>query len=258
MRYALAIEYDGSHFCGWQRQKHCMSVQQVVEVALSEVADEPIELTCAGRTDTGVHALAQIAHFDTSANRPDKAWIMGTNTLMDKSVAVHWVSQVEDNFHARYDAYERRYRYIILNRRSRPALEAGRAGWVYQPLDAERMHEAGQFLLGENDFSAFRAAGCQAKHARRKVTGLSVMREGEKVFVDISANAFLHNMVRIIVGNLIRVGSGEAAPEWIAELLAGKDRTAGGKTADPDGLYFCGALYPAECGIPDFCADQAV
>lgn len=252
MRYALALEYEGSSFCGWQRQKHCRSVQETVESALSEVADETIELTCAGRTDAGVHAMAQVVHFDTEAVRPDKAWVMGTNTLTDKAVAVHWVSRVDDQFHARYDASERRYRYVILNRRSRPALEAGRATWVYQSLDADLMHQAGQCLLGEHDFSAFRAAGCQAKHARRNITGLSVRREGERVIMDIAANAFLHNMVRIIAGNLIRVGCGEESPEWVADVLAGRDRTRGGMTADPDGLYFLCARYPEHFGIPDF------
>lgn len=252
MRYALAVEYNGSKFCGWQRQKHCKSVQSVVETALSEVANEPIELTCAGRTDAGVHAIAQFVHFDTNAVRPDKAWSMGTNALMEKSVSVHWVSRVNDDFHARYNAIGRRYRYIIFNRKSRPALESGRMTWVHQHLDADAMHAAGKYLVGEHDFSAFRAAGCQAKHAIRKINSLTVHRDGEKVIVEVSANAFLHNMVRIITGNLIRVGKYEVSPDWIGELLEKKDRTLGGITADPDGLYFLGAQYPEQYNIPDF------
>ncbi|HBR98231.1 MAG TPA: tRNA pseudouridine(38-40) synthase TruA [Gammaproteobacteria bacterium] len=253
VRYALAIEYDGSQFCGWQRQRHCRSVQEVVETALSAVAAAPVEVTCAGRTDTGVHAKAQIVHFDTDTVRPDKAWIFGANTLMKAPVSVHWVSAVAPDFHARYDAIERRYRYIILNRKARPALAAGRNAWVTQPLDAARMDQAGHYLLGEHDFSAFRAAGCQAKHARRCIHALSVYRRDDRVIVDIAANAFLHNMVRIIVGSLLRVGRGEAEPAWVGEVLQRRDRTQGGTTADAAGLFFLGALYPEERGIPNFC-----
>lgn len=253
-KYALAIEYDGSHYCGWQSQKHCKSVQSVVEMALSKVADEAIEVICAGRTDSGVHAHAQVVHFETTAERPDRAWLLGVNTHMEKSVSVHWVRQVDPDFHARYSALNRSYRYIILNRRARPGLQAGRVGWVHALLDEKLMHEAGQYLVGEHDFSAFRAAGCQANHARREVQMLRVIRNKDTIYMDITANAFLHNMVRIITGNLIKVGRGDAEPVSMGDLLASKDRTLGGITAVPDGLYFLGPKYPDIFEIPDFSA----
>ncbi|MDO6459430.1 tRNA pseudouridine(38-40) synthase TruA [Granulosicoccaceae sp. 1_MG-2023] len=256
MRYALAVEYDGAAFCGWQFQKHCVSVQEVVERALSIVADEPVQVVCSGRTDAGVHARAQVVHFDCSAERPDRAWLMGANANMQGRVAIHWGQRVADDFHARYSACGRRYRYVILNRVARPGLARGQVGWVYPRLDHEAMHAAAQALVGEFDFTSFRAAGCQARHAVREIFAIRVSREGDYVYVDIAANAFLHNMVRIIVGSLIRVGKGEAPVSWIGELLQLRDRTAGGVTAVPDGLYFLGAWYPERFGIPDF--SQAV
>lgn len=257
MRYALAVEYDGSKFCGWQFQKHCVSVQEVVERALSTVANEPVQVVCSGRTDAGVHARAQVVHFDCAAERPDRAWLMGANANLQGQVAIHWGRRVADDFHARYSACGRRYRYVILNRVSRPGLERGRVGWVYPRLDHEAMHTAAQALIGEYDFSSFRAAGCQAKHAVREIFDIRASRHGDYVHVDIAANAFLHNMVRIIVGCLTRVGKGEANPEWIGELLALRDRRAGGVTAVPDGLYFLGAWYPEHFGIPDFSQNVA-
>ena len=253
MRYALAIEYNGSQFCGWQRQKHCKSVQSVLETALSRVADETIELTCSGRTDAGVHAISQVAHFDTDVMRSDKAWLMGSNTHLDSMVSVHWVKRVSEDFHARYSAESRRYRYIILNRVARPALEVGRIAWQSQKLDENAMNLAAQYLVGEFDFSAFRASGCQAKHAIREIKSLRVYRKNEKEPVDICANAFLHNMVRIIVGSLIAVGKGEEKPEWLLTLLQGKDRTLSGTTDMSEGLYFVGPKYPCKYMIPEFC-----
>ncbi|MCB1756683.1 MAG: tRNA pseudouridine(38-40) synthase TruA [Gammaproteobacteria bacterium] len=256
MRYVLAIEYDGSGYCGWQHQKHCKSVQSVVEQALSDVASESINLTCAGRTDSGVHAVAQFAHFDTNAVRPDRAWILGTNSQLEKeSASVHWVASVGDDFHARYSALSRRYRYIVLNRLAKPGLQKGRVCCVHQPLDEVAMNQAAKYLIGEHDFSAFRAAGCQARHAVREIISLTVYRRHDRVYLDICANAFLHNMVRIIVGNLLQVGKGLEKPEWIREVLLGRDRTRGGVTAVPDGLYFLGAQYPSEFAIPDFSRD---
>lgn len=252
MRYALAIEYDGSGFCGWQHQKHCVSVQVVVERALSKIAGEKIELTCSGRTDSGVHAIAQIVHFDTFVQRPDRAWLLGTNSQLEESVSVHWVAAVGDDFHARYSALHRRYRYIILNRLAKPGLQNGRVACIHQQLDDEAMDRAGKYLIGEHDFSAFRAAGCQARHAIREIKSLDVYRCHDLVYVDISANAFLHNMVRIIVGNLLRVGRGDERPEWIRQVLLGQNRALGGVTAVADGLYFLGAQYPDKYGIPDF------
>ncbi len=250
MRYALVIEYDGSGYCGWQRQKHCRSVQSVLEKALSEVADSTIELTCAGRTDTGVHAMAQVAHFDSAVERSNKAWLMGANTLMEKPISILWVNRVADDFHARYSASSRRYRYVILNRHARPGLQHGKVAWVFPELNYRAMKEAAKYLVGEHDFSTFRAAGCQARHAVREITSLEVRRFGEQVQIDITANAFLHNMVRIIAGSLIKVGKGEEKPQWIQDILRKRDRTLGGVTAVPDGLYFLGADYPEKFSIP--------
>ncbi len=253
-KYALAIEYDGARYCGWQSQRHCKSVQSVVEQALSKVADEAINVVCAGRTDSGVHGLAQVVHFETTVQRPDRAWLLGTNTHMEKSVSVHWVSRVNPGFHARYSALNRSYRYVILNRPARPGLQAGKVGWVHTPLNEKLMHEAGQYLLGEHDFSAFRAAGCQANHARREIQALRVTRNKDEIYMDITANAFLHNMVRIIIGNLIGVGRGEVTPASMRSLLESRDRTLGGITAVPDGLYFLGPKYPDNFEVPDFSA----
>ncbi len=252
MRYALAVEYKGTGYCGWQKQKHCESVQAALETAISRVANESIELTCSGRTDAGVHAIAQIVHFDTFAVRPDKAWIMGVNNLVAKDISIHWVRRVSDEFHARYSATERHYRYEILNRMARPALNSGQIAWVSQHLDEKVMDRAAQYLVGEFDFSAFRAAGCQAKHARREIKSIRVIRDKDRIIVNISANAFLHNMVRIIVGSLLKVGKGEKEPSWIIKLLRSKDRTLAGITAIPDGLYFVGPRYPAAFNFPEF------
>ena len=252
MRYALAVEYNGGGFCGWQRQPHCHSVQAELEQALSHIAQTPITVYCAGRTDTGVHARAQIVHFETSETRPLTAWTFGVNSHLDKRVAVHWASPVSDQFHARFSALNRSYRYSLLNRATRPGLRAGMLGWERVQLDTERMHTAAQALIGEHDFSSFRSSECQANHAIREVQAISVSRDGDEVHIDIRANGFLHNMVRIVTGCLLAVGRGEQAVTWIAELLAVKDRTQAGATVSPHGLYFIQPQYPAEFGIPDF------
>lgn len=252
MRYALAINYNGARYCGWQRQNHSLAVQQVVETALTKVADEPIKVICAGRTDTGVHALAQIAHFDTMVVRPDKAWTFGTNTHLDKDVSVHWVGQVSDTFHARFSALTRSYRYSILNRTNRSGYMAEYASWECHPLDLEKMRQASSHLLGKHDFSSFRSASCQAPHAMREIYSLTLGQSGDLVTLDIVGNAFLHNMVRIVVGSLMKVGLGERPPEWIAELLAARDRTQAGVTAPACGLTFLQPTYPSEFGIPVF------
>jgi len=250
MRIALGIEYDGTDFSGWQRLSHGDTIQSRVEAALSFVAAEPIEVTCAGRTDAGVHALCQVVHFDTNAQRSERGWVLGTNSRLPPSVAVRWARQAPAEFHARFGARARRYRYTILNRPMRAALDARYVTWERVPLDAARMHAAAQALVGEQDFSAFRTIACQARTPRRNVHEISVARRGEHVVVEIQANAFLHHMVRNIVGSLLPVGRGEQPPEWIAQLLAGRQRSLAGPTAPPQGLLFLGPLYPAECGLP--------
>jgi tRNA pseudouridine38-40 synthase len=252
MRIALGIEYDGSAFRGWQRQQTGVrSVQACLEAALSRVADETIEVVCAGRTDAGVHATAQVVHFDTVAVRPERAWLLGTNTELPGDVRVLWRREMAEDFHARYSARARRYRYVILNRRVGSALERHRVGWEYRPLELAPMRAATRHLIGEHDFSSFRAAQCQANHAIRAVESLEVSQSGEYFFVDIVANAFLHHMVRNIVGVLLAIGRGEQAPDWTRELLERRDRTLAAATAPASGLYLVGVRYPEQHGIPE-------
>ncbi len=250
MRVALGIEYDGTDYFGWQRLSHGPSLQAAVEEALSFVADHRVEVTCAGRTDAGVHARTQVVHFDTSADRESRAWVLGATTRLPRAIAVLWARPVPGDFHARFSARTRRYRYALLNRPVRPALDARFVAWERVPLDAGAMHQAAQALLGEQDFSAFRAVSCQASHARRNVTAVSVRRDGEHVIVEIEANAFLHHMVRNIVGSLLEIGHAERPLEWIAQLLAGRDRNIAGATAPPQGLTFIGPRYASEWRLP--------
>ncbi|HUB88432.1 MAG TPA: tRNA pseudouridine(38-40) synthase TruA [Dyella sp.] len=250
MRIALGIEYDGTDFFGWQRLSHDASVQASLERALSFVAAEAIEVTCAGRTDAGVHGRCQVVHFDTNVQRDLRGWVLGACSNLPSSVAVLWAKVMPDDFHARFSARSRRYRYTLLNRAVRPALDARYVAWERLPLDARRMHAAAQVLIGEHDFSAFRAVSCQAAHARREVKYLRVQREGEQVVVDIEANAFLHHMVRNIVGSLLVVGRGEQPEAWIAELLAGRNREVAGPTAAASGLTFIGPRYEKHWGLP--------
>ena len=246
MRIALGIEYDGTAYNGWQRQKTGLGVQQRVEEALKLVADHAVEVTCAGRTDTGVHASGQVIHFDTPSTRDDRGWLLGANSNLPDDISVMWARHVDDNFHARFSATGRNYRYRILNRLERSALHRHRAWWVYQSLDAERMHEAAQHLLGEHDFSAFRAAGCRANTPRRNITRITVERTGDWITLEVSANAFLQHMVRNITGTLASVGEGEQSTEWIAEVLESRDRKRGGIAAPPHGLTFMSVDYPCE------------
>lgn len=255
-RYAIGVEYDGSDFRGWQRLtrpglEDTQTVQGVLESALSSVADEAVATVCAGRTDAGVHGHCQVVHFDSVARRDPRAWTLGATTRLPPSVSVVWCRPVAADFNARFSAVARRYRYRILNRSVRPALARQWLSWHWRPLDADAMHRAAQALLGEHDFGAFRSAECEATHGRRNLQRISVAREGDVVTIDVQANAFLHHMVRNIVGSLLEVGAGAKPVDWIGALLAGRDRRLAGPTAPAAGLVFVGPLYPALHGLPD-------
>lgn len=250
MRIALGIEYDGSAFYGWQRQREVNSVQQELETALSALANQPVELFCAGRTDAGVHATGQVVHFDTDAIRDDKAWIMGTNSRLPDAIAVRWAKVVPDDFHARFSATARRYRYIIYNHKYRPGILRSGLSHYHQQLNIELMQQAAPYLLGEQDFSSFRAVQCQSKTPFRNVHHLKIERRGDYIVLDIKANAFLHHMVRNITGSLLEVGMQNRPPQWIAELLAAKDRNLAAATAKPGGLYLVDVEYPAHYELP--------
>jgi tRNA pseudouridine38-40 synthase len=249
-RIAAGVEYDGSRFCGWQMQAHARTVQDEVQRALQKVAAHPVQVTCAGRTDSGVHATGQVIHFDTSAERPDKAWVLGCNAHLPDDVCIHWARQVDPDFSARFSASRRRYRYVILHRQARPALHSGRVSWIHGTLNVEAMHVAAQALLGEQDFTSFRSAACQAEHARRFMESITVTRQGAYLYIDVCANAFLHHMVRNIVGSLLKVGLGERPTEWIGRLLQMRDRTQAGPTAPAAGLYLVAVQYPQQYGLP--------
>jgi tRNA pseudouridine38-40 synthase len=257
MRIALGIEYDGTDFPGWQRLNHATAIQTVVEEALSFVADQCIEVVCAGRTDSGVHAQCQVVHFETDAQRSERGWVLGTNSRLPPSVALRWARPVSEEFHARYRAIARRYRYVIVNRSMRPALEARYVAWERSPLDAALMQHAAQALIGEHDFSAFRTIACQARTPMRCVHEIAIRRDGDHIALEIQANAFLHHMVRNIVGSLLPVGRGEQPPAWIAQLLAGRDRTLAGPTAPAQGLTLLRPLYAATFGLPDEVTERA-
>jgi tRNA pseudouridine38-40 synthase len=255
VRYAIGVEYDGSGFRGWQRLTQPgtpddATVQGVLEAALSSVADARVDTVCAGRTDAGVHAQCQVAHFDSDAGRDLRAWTLGATTRLPPSVSVTWCRPVAADFSARFSAVARRYRYRILNRQVRPALARQWLSWHWRPLDAAAMHRAAQALLGEHDFGAFRSSECEASHGRRELQRIAVSREGELVVIDVQANAFLHHMVRNIVGSLLEVGAGARSEGWIGDLLASRDRRLGGPTAPAGGLVFLGPLYPQACGLP--------
>lgn len=250
MRLALGLEYDGSAFRGWQSQAQAVGVQALVERALAAVADHPVEIYAAGRTDAGVHALMQVVHFDTNAGRSERAWILGATSNLPKQVSVLWARPVSNGFHARYSAQARSYRYYILNRPIRPAIGADYVSWVREPLDETRMHLGGQLLLGEHDFTSFRAAQCQSRTPMRCVYEVTVRRFGEIVELAITANAFLHHMVRNIAGVLIAIGTGDRPVEWAREVLEARDRTLGGITAPAGGLYLTGVRYAAALELP--------
>ena len=251
MRIALGVEYDGRGFKGWQAQRPGVRTVQVeLERALGRVAAHPVRVVCAGRTDSGVHAVGQVAHFDTRAARKPHNWLLGTNANLPEDVSVTWVRPVADDFHARFRATGRCYRYLILNRATRSSLLAGRATWIHRPLDAGRMHRAAQALLGTHDFSSYRALGCQARSPVRTVRRLDVQRANDLIELQVEADGFLHHMIRNIVGVLTAIGARERPTAWAAEVLEHRDRTLGGVTARPDGLYLAGVDYPAGFEIP--------
>ncbi|RLV58712.1 tRNA pseudouridine(38-40) synthase TruA [Parashewanella curva] len=250
MRIALGVEYDGSAYFGWQRQKEVDSVQAQLEKALSFIANETIELQCAGRTDAGVHGTGQVVHFDTNAERPLKAWSMGVNANLPDNIAVRWAKEVDEDFHARFSATARRYRYIIYNHKLRPGILRHGVSHYHGDIDEKKMHQAAQALLGEQDFTSFRAIQCQSNTPFRNVHHVRVTRQGNYVIVDIAANAFLHHMVRNIVGSLIEIGLGNQPLDWMATLLALKDRNQAAPTAKAGGLYLIDVTYPESIGLP--------
>ena len=250
MRLALAVEYSGHAFCGFQSQPSGCGVQDALERAAAEIAGHPLTVIAAGRTDAGVHAVSQIVHFDTDAQRPESAWVRGVNTHLPPRAAVLWARPVPVDFHARFAATARHYTYLLLVRAERPALLAGHVGWHHHPLDVVAMDAAALHLLGTHDFSAFRAAECQAKSPVKTLTRIAVAQQGPFVRFEFAANAFLHHMVRNIVGALVHVGAGRQEPSWLAELLAARDRARAAPTFAPDGLYLAGADYDARFGLP--------
>lgn len=251
MRIALGLEYDGSAFCGWQSQTSNCGIQDTLELALSEIAGSEIKVVVAGRTDTGVHALSQVIHFDTDVNRPQGAWVRGTNALLPPQVAVLWSYEVSEDFHARFSAIHRTYRYFLLNHPIRPGLFNHKVGWFHQPLNIEKMIDAANFLTGEHDFSAFRSSECQAKSPVRNLQELSIRRQGDLIEFTFCANAFLHHMVRNIVGALVYVGKGNLTAQNLKEVLDSKQRTLAPPTFAPDGLYLAEIHYDKKWQLPN-------
>lgn len=249
-RVALGLEYDGSAFCGWQTQPGGCAVQDSLEQALAVIHGSPLRTITAGRTDAGVHASGQVVHADVLRQRPESAWVRGVNAHLPAGISVLWAREVEEGFDARRSALERRYRYLLLNRAVRPALLAGKVGWVHGDLDLEGMAQAARHLLGSHDFSAFRAAECQAKSPVRELRAATVAGQREYVVFEFRANAFLHHQVRNMVGALVWVGLGRRPPEWVADLLASRDRSQGAATFAPDGLYLAGVKYDPRWGLP--------
>ena len=251
-RWKLTIEYRGTDFAGWQRQEDGVpSVQQHIEDAIARFCGQECRLHVAGRTDAGVHATGQVVHFDTNANRPLTAWVRGVNTFLPPAVAVRWAHPVADEFHARFSAYARRYRYLLLNRPQRPGVQSGRVGWCHQPLDVVRMQAAAEALLGEHDFSSFRAAECQAKSPQKTMHVAQVRRVGEVIVFDFEASAFLHHMVRNLVGSLVYIGQGRQPADWMQTLLEVRDRRVAAPTFAAEGLYLVGVRYEAHWGLPN-------
>ena len=249
-RYAAVVSYDGSAFCGFQKQKHSPSVQQELERALSSVANSEIVVSCAGRTDTAVHASYQVVHFDTPALRTGRNWVKGSNSQLPDSVALLWADEVAESFHARFSATSRTYRYVIHAAPARPAILSQAVTWVRNPLNTAAMQQACQYLLGEQDFSAFRGAGCQSLSPNRNITSAKIIQAGELIVFEVTANAFVLHMVRNIIGSLMEVGFGRRDPSWIGQLIKGRDRTKSAATASPKGLYLVNVAYPTDSAIP--------
>jgi tRNA pseudouridine38-40 synthase len=251
MRLALGISYNGQAYEGWQSQPSGRTVQDRLEAALTRFAAQPVGTVCAGRTDAGVHALMQVAHLDTPLVRTDFSWVRGTNTFLPPDIAVQWAKPVDGAFHARNSARSRRYAYVVLESPVRPSVDAGRVGWVFRPLDAAAMEAAAQHLLGEHDFTSFRASSCQSPTPVKTLMDVAIRRRGAYWRFDFEANAFLHHMIRNIMGCLLQVGQGHQPPQWMAEVLAARDRDAAAPTFSPDGLYFLGPRYEDRWGLPD-------
>jgi len=250
MKFALGVEYDGSRYHGWQRQKSTpLTVQEHVEKALSVLAAHNVAVTCAGRTDAGVHAYEQVVHFETDKQREMHHWVLGANSNLPADIRITWIKPVKGDFHARFSAAARYYRYEILNRWVKSALHRNHVTTVFQPLDETLMQQGANFLIGEHDFSSFRAQGCQAKSPIKRIHSISISRTSDKISIDIIASAFLHHMVRNIVGTLLPIGRNEKEPEWVKDVLEAKDRKQAGATALPNGLYFKGVYYPKEHGL---------
>lgn len=258
MRIAAILEYDGAKFCGWQWQDGVRTVQAVVEASLAKVADAPVRVITAGRTDTGVHACAQVIHFDTRSPRSDSSWRQGANSNLPPDVAVRWVGERDTEFHARFSATGRQYRYVIFNRRVRPTHLLGHVTWEYRQLDVSKMRQAATFLQGTHDFTSFRTVHCQAKSPVRELRSLEVTQSGSLIHITADANAYLHHMVRNLAGVLIAIGAGEQPPEWAREVLEARDRALGGVTAPPDGLYLTAIEYPEAFDIPNLSPDSGL
>ena len=249
-RIVLGIEYNGSTFFGWQRQPHASSVQQSLEKALSQVANHTVEVFCAGRTDTGVHATYQIIHFDSFTQRPEKAWLKGANSLLPDQISIRFAMKVDNDFHARFSALSRSYLYVIDNNTVKPAILNNGLTWYRKSLDVSKMNDAAKYFIGEHDFSSYRSSQCQSNTTKRNIQRLNCRRENQYIFINITANAFLHHMVRNIVGVLLEIGTGVKDPAWAKQVLDVKDRTKAGITAKPNGLYLVGVEYPSNYNIP--------
>ncbi len=251
-RIALGLSYNGQAYDGWQSQPSGKTVQDHLEKALARFADvHAINTLCAGRTDAGVHGLMQVVHFDTDKQRADNAWVRGPNSFLPADIAVQWAREVPDHFHARASALGRRYAYVLLESPVRPSVDSGRVGWVFKPLDGDAMRAAAQVLIGEHDFSSFRAAQCQSHTPIKTLRRIDIQRRGAYWRFEFEANAFLHHMIRNLMGCLIAVGSGQQAAHWMAEVLAARSRDAAAPTFSPDGLYFLGPVYGAQWGLPE-------
>lgn len=251
MRIALGIEYSGENYCGWQRQRHSPSVQENLDDVLQKIADHPIKTFCAGRTDSGVHATGQVIHFDLCKPRPITAWLRGANNHLPSDISIKWARQVDDGFHARFSASSRSYRYVIHNSETPTAIFAGKVTWHRPNLDPALMQAGADYLIGKHDFSSFRASSCQANTAIREIKSVSVRQQGEFIFVNITANAFLHHMVRNIMGCLLRVGEKKEKPEFVQNILEVRDRTKAPDTAKPSGLYLVKVDYPVAFSLPE-------